>query len=650
MRYTLLLVFLFYAFVSFSQNERSIIPSPDAHKRTIALEKNQQKDSSQNQLTDLRLEYKKKDVEIGKQLPVLKRKLEQVISNGEEKEIYDLRIALLRSYVLMDSLDQVIPLSTELIENSKELNNSQRSVLVRYLSFYFKVKELYQEAFYLIPVLKDNLKANEKEGLVLESGYSTDLEIAHIYYNLGDYKKAKLYFNNQALKFKKVGYQLRVASMYNNIGLCFYNMQHYDSALNYYNIALAELAIPNRKNVKTIRKPEYNLFFASVIEANKADIDIEHGLYEKTIPVYQKEITYCIDITRRQIKTDAYTKLSEVFLLLGEVDSAYYYSNVAEESILKSDRTDSYIELYDIKSIVLFAKGELKKGYFYRKKKENLQDSIKAASIKKNALVAIAKYNYKNSQEELFNAQQSIEWVKKLSLFQWIGIGILTILLVVLVILLSKYSISIKTIGQQKGILAKNLKEKEVLLKELHHRVKNNLQVISGILQLQQNKSVEKETNDVLTNAQTKIQSMALTHQLLLQDETSSEIEVQEYLQKLADLILSSGTNNAIETVIYSDLRLTVEKAIPLGLIINELITNSIKHAFNDGEGVIQLKLVEVVKGACVFTYMDNGKGFDNRTTNSKGMTLLHMLTEELNGEIKIQGEKGFSAEITFTK
>ncbi|MGQ9559951.1 MAG: PAS domain S-box protein [Candidatus Oleimicrobiaceae bacterium] len=191
--------------------------------------------------------------------------------------------------------------------------------------------------------------------------------------------------------------------------------------------------------------------------------------------------------------------------------------------------------------------------------------------------------------------------------------------------------------------LKASLKEKEVLLKEIHHRVKNNMQVISSMLNLQSGCVTNPEVETVLRDSQNRVRSMALIHEKLYQSRDLSRIDFADYVSKLTnDLFRSYGVNpDCIELVAHAEaVSLGIDAAIPCGLIINELVSNCLKHAFPDGrKGRVEVTLLPK-NGMYELTVRDNGvgfpKGLDFRNTDSLGLQLVTTLTEQLDGTVEL--------------
>lgn len=191
-----------------------------------------------------------------------------------------------------------------------------------------------------------------------------------------------------------------------------------------------------------------------------------------------------------------------------------------------------------------------------------------------------------------------------------------------------------------------SLKEKEVLLKEVHHRVKNNMQVISSILNLQSSYVTDEYALALLKESQNRIKTMAYIHESLYQNKTFSSINFSEYVTTLANNILHSySTGQKVKLVLdIQKIILNLDTSIPAGLIINELVTNCFKHAFNkDKDGIILINL-HSDSNIVQLEVSDNGRGFpkevDFKNTNSLGLQLVNTLVEQLNGTIELKENK----------
>jgi two-component sensor histidine kinase len=203
---------------------------------------------------------------------------------------------------------------------------------------------------------------------------------------------------------------------------------------------------------------------------------------------------------------------------------------------------------------------------------------------------------------------------------------------------------------------AEDARKKEVLLKEIHHRVKNNLQVISSLLYLQSKRVDDQRLVEMFNESSNRIKSMSLIHQKLYQSQNAATIDFAEYIHDLTDALFNSY--GARRDVVRLTLRidgtiLNVDTAIPCGLIVNELVSNSLKYAFPDGkQGQIHVSMRKDGNDRFTLVVGDTGvglpKGFDYQESPSLGLKLVHTLVDQLGGTVEIDRQGGTQFRITF--
>jgi len=196
--------------------------------------------------------------------------------------------------------------------------------------------------------------------------------------------------------------------------------------------------------------------------------------------------------------------------------------------------------------------------------------------------------------------------------------------------------------------LEKALKDKHLLVKEVHHRVKNNLQIVISLLRLQSDESNDIILHRILEESENRIRAISNVHELLYQNETLQNINTQEYFEQLAqDIQVSLGKNYNIKLTIDAKESLSMDKAIYCGLIANELITNAFKYAFNGGAGELNIRLKE--NNGFTYIISDNGKGISSDVTENLGMVLVKTLVKkQLKGSIVVDNTNGTKYIIKF--
>ena len=205
--------------------------------------------------------------------------------------------------------------------------------------------------------------------------------------------------------------------------------------------------------------------------------------------------------------------------------------------------------------------------------------------------------------------------------------------------------------------IERSLQEKTTLLSEIHHRVKNNLAIVSGLLELQKNELNDERLSEYLDQSIGRIISIAMVHELMYQTHDLSSVNVRSYLEMLLDAIGSTmqagGNDNVQFEMDIAEYKLNINEAIPIGLMLNELVTNSFKYAFTDQPDKKILVSVKGVGDEVTITYRDNGSGFpegvDFNTPRNLGLTLVHAQLQQLDATYQAETENGFYLQFTFT-
>ncbi len=204
-----------------------------------------------------------------------------------------------------------------------------------------------------------------------------------------------------------------------------------------------------------------------------------------------------------------------------------------------------------------------------------------------------------------------------------------------------------------------SLEEKEVLLREIHHRVKNNLNVIISLIDMQERQSADEEVSIALTELQERVRAIAMVHEDLYHSENLARIDFRNYLGNLAaDLFTVFDSSGISLNITVADVALTADAAIPVGLIVNELITNALKHAFPKGNRQRRENRSEICiicrqeDGVCLLTVQDNGLGLptdlDWHATGSLGLRMIRILAQQLKGTLQVDGGDGTTISIAF--
>ncbi len=212
-----------------------------------------------------------------------------------------------------------------------------------------------------------------------------------------------------------------------------------------------------------------------------------------------------------------------------------------------------------------------------------------------------------------------------------------------------------KRVEERTGELSQSLREKEALLREIHHRVKNNMAVVSSLLSLEARKIKDAGVRSLFEESQQRVRSMALVHEKLYQTKDLSSINFEDYIKSIVSEIISTyriDTSAIAAEINIEGIELDLESAVPCGLIINELLTNAFKHAFpKNRKGLLSVNFTKT-DGAFTLTIKDNGvglpEGFDYKGASTLGLQLVNILTDQLGGTLRIKSDKGTEAVVMF--
>lgn len=321
---------------------------------------------------------------------------------------------------------------------------------------------------------------------------------------------------------------------------------------------------------------------------------------------------------------------SEAYLALGKVDSAIYYARdmlaISTELDLADRRYDSYDQLY-----VCFDQDKrYDSALHYYKAAMDLNDSMTNLAKTKEVVALQEKYNGVKKEMDIktLNAENSAKNKE---------IAFLVVVLTFLVVLVAGFSYLVARLRAQKRQIADQSVRLEVMLRELHHRVKNNLQIVSSLLGLQRYKSEDAAAISVLQESQDRVQAMSLIHQRLYKNDALSSVNIREYLVDLCESLLSSYGYDRdrfeLDISVCTDV-LDIDQALPIGLIVNELVTNAFKYAYPGvGRPALRISLEQDHRNL-VLVVRDNGVGIDEERwrqgKDSFGKQLIGALCKQL--------------------
>ncbi|HEB62059.1 MAG TPA: tetratricopeptide repeat protein [Bacteroidetes bacterium] len=513
---------------------------------------------------------------------------------------------------------------------------------------------------------------------------------ANLYIQMTEYDSSLTHLFKTLNYFESQGDSLRTAMVLNSLGAAYENLGKDSLTINYFEKAytvLNKLGLP--VNAANALNNVSNIYFRSgdfqksktmllqaldLLEEHKASAPNYPGIISNltnsllALKEYDEAENYLQQLVKMYKGKEAFNYVIGLSGL-GKLYVAKHKYNKALTFLVPAYAIIKENKFYEIRADVLknittaYEKsGDTKKAFSYLKLSNEIRDSVFNEEKTKALNDALQKYEAekKNQQISLLASQNKLQdlQIQKSQRERWafilglIGLGVIA--------LLSFYNFRTKTkaneaLEEKNKVIAKALGEKKLLLKEIHHRVKNNLQVISSLLRLQSKYIKDDTALDAISESRNRVRAMALLHQNLYQGENLKEIEVQEYLEKLITGLFE--TYNIQEEKIelqknIQDISLDVDTLIPLGLIINELISNSLKYAFPDNQkGIIEISLLEN-QNQLELQVKDNGIGISKeafQASRSFGNRMTKAFVEKLEGEMNFLATEGTAIQFVFS-
>ena len=473
--------------------------------------------------------------------------------------------------------------------------------------------------------------------------------------------------NHEAVQQRRIEYNElvnksdtdKIINFYNDMGV-FYNKQKKSDSAEFYFLKAKNVLL--RKKIEIEKEDRYN-FYKGLVDGNLAQSYYNKGLVKESIPLLKQDIYYSLKTANYESAFNSYNLITQCYIDLKDKWLAKLYLDTCK-TVLYTKLPNTNLKT---KFLPLLAKyyalvGDYKKATFTYSDYYRIYDSVLTLEKERDLINQGLTFNIE--QRELVYAEQEsllkkkeIDENRQNSYRKSLLAGVFLLLIIIIFLAVNnrrakrrEIQLSLKNdqIQDQNKQIEQSLKEKEALIKEIHHRVKNNLQIITSMLNLQIGKIDDEKTESIFFEAKQRINAIALTHQMLYQKTTISTINLVEYIETLVRQIEASMSTSKIGIVtdlVETNNRLTIDGAVPLGLIINELLTNCYKHAFPKGKkGIITVSLKENIESFTI-KVSDNGVGlpedFNHEESKTLGMELVFILVEQLDSKLSIENTNG---------
>lgn len=377
------------------------------------------------------------------------------------------------------------------------------------------------------------------------------------------------------------------------------------------------------------------------------------GRYDEALQEYKNAQALAQQANYQNAINTVIANLGEVNLLLGNYKEALGYQletvKLQEENGDLTNLPENYMHV----STIYEKLGNYPLALEFQKKARIMGDSIAAAESDRNMSELLTQYETGKKEATILSQTQKIEQQRKTQILYICLAALLAIVIFGMYFTLKSIRKKRKALGILNSELDAKNKQNELLLREIHHRVKNNLEMVKSLIALQSAKLEDGASKKAMLASQNRVQSMGIIHQKLYQGENLGSIEMKDYFMNLSEGVLD--TFNAEDKVkiecAMDDLNLDVDTAVPIGLIVNELLTNALKYAFPEGtKGKINISLSQE-NNTLLLKVSDNGIG---KTQGSKpkgtgfGTQLIELLTKQLNGTISEDHQNGTAVHFNF--
>lgn len=510
----------------------------------------------------------------------------------------------------------------------------------------FKIAEIEADIYYILGETEKEISVIKDAVLLVQQYKNKQLEaralklLGNAYSETSDYDKQL----NSYLKSFTIAEKLQdttlLVSLYNNIGNVYKDLKMYKKSLENYEKGLhlhTQSSLPISKSI------------AGVLWGNSGIVYEQLGNYKEALRRVKIAKNIRVALKNWGQIGGSNIDIANVYEKLQQLDSAIFYNKQGVFNYKKIQNKGGLLVGYENLARLYEKQHLFKTALNYRKREDSLRGLVMNSKTLKKQAYLLAEIEYEKEIGALNIEKKNLQQTSFNRLIIVVFIFLVLMCSIVAIIFIRKKNIKSKEINK---VLSASNREKEILLKEVHHRVKNNLQLVSSLLSLQSKTINNKKIKQILLESTDRIKSMSLVHQRLYEREAFTEVEFQTYSSQIAENLIASYNSSANTCFeINTDENIGIDFAITLGLILNEIITNTLKHNPDQKKLKIELSFVKK-KNTYELKVSDNGKGFNIATVQKKntlGMRLISILTNQLEGELQITSKKDKGVTYTIT-
>ena len=396
------------------------------------------------------------------------------------------------------------------------------------------------------------------------------------------------------------------------------------------------------------KKSRNNKLIASILN-NIGDVCLEENDSQKAKEFYRRALNFSSENKYYVQGANSLNNLGKYYFYTKDYEKAIDFAsrslNIGED--IKSERAQT--NAIHLLLIIYEKQNNWKKAFYYQKLLIQKNEKMKKSAVKQ--ILSQEKARLDKEKKKFLDKRKEVEdslVTEKENQHQNILYIIGGLLFIILIAVLFVIYFRLRASREKNRYITKQSEERKLLLQEVHHRVKNNFQIVSSMLRLQSYRFDGEELQASFNDAVSRINAMAIVHEVIYQQEEFRDINVKLYLQKLIKILQKTGHYNVNIKVESEEFPLKIETLISLGIILNELITNSYKHAFNDSIDNPKIKIIlrHLGEKAYELKYMDNGIGISKELSTNFGMDLIDTIISNYDGNLEINNSEKWPTQI----
>lgn len=540
------------------------------------------------------------------------------------------KISTITQALMVTNCEDAIELAKYGIAQSRKINHTDLKLQFKsILGYSYKIQGDFKSS---VAVFIEALSESDSLNNINRSAYIAN-NLGTTFLEAGKYKEAEYYFL-QAIKNGLLRNDaMQLARTYTNYGYLKAELQQHDSALSFYRKALP--AFINENDSVGMADNFLNMG-RSLLSLHQTNEAILH--FDKALNVY-RAFGDCDGECRTILnKADVYVETKEYQKALD--------ANLEALNIAQRNQSDFLIDFcYQGIADCYQLLGDYKNALIYFKKHSNLNDSLNSIEKHEQIISLQEKYQSNLKDKKILENQIEIEQKNKQKQFFILILIAASVVIAGLVFLYRK-------LKQYNLKLEQLIKEKEFLMHEVHHRVKNNLQLLGSLFELQIRNNPNEQTKQALLDSQHRVTTIATLHSKLYKQNNVMTISLNNYLKELCEDISKALSHNCYIQYNLDSVEINVDKCIIIGLITNEIVTNAIKHAFTNENNPKLYVVLKKNENDILLSITDNGKGIDGNMTElskkSLGLKVITSLSKQLKAELTTTHEKGLGYMLRF--